>query len=94
MIQSWLSEYLMSTISWRVIHVNISVTSECNSTFHNINDDYTYVTNNAVMKTTTATTAMVMIVYVVVDIPALVEVESVIIEVVFISLGYCNLPKV
>ena len=70
MIQYWLSEYLMSTINWKVIHVDISVIIECNSTFHNTNDDYTYVTNNAVMKTTTATTAMMMIV--VVDIPALV----------------------
>ena len=69
MIQSWLSEYLMSTINWKVIHVDISVTIECNSTSHNTIDEYTYVTNNAVMKITTATTAMVMIV--VVDIPAL-----------------------
>ena len=44
------------------------------------------------MKTTTATTAMMMIV--VVDIPALVEVGSVVVEVLFISLGYCNLPTV
>ena len=74
MIQSWLSEYLMSTISWRGIHTNISVTIECFNASHNTNnDDYTHVTNN-IIKTTTATIAMVMIV--VVDIPALVEVES------------------
>ena len=44
------------------------------------------------MKTTTATTAMMIIVAV--DIPVLVEVGLVVVEVLFISLGHCNLPTV
>ena len=52
------------------------------------------ITNNVIMKITTATTAMMMII--VVDIPVLVEVGlgSVVVEVVFVALEYSIIPTV